>query len=135
MSTRRILSCILLPAYLSSCTSWHVQSASPEQVITEDQPSKIRVTLTDGSELEMEQPRIVGDTLRGMVKGGVESSPGETAVHRVLVERDVLLTDIVTLKVRKSDVAKSILLFTGLIGIGSLALLREMGESDGFADR
>ena len=99
MSARRILSCILLPAYLSSCTAWHVQSASPKQVITEDQPSKIRVTLTDSSTVEMEQPRIVGDTLRGLVKGGADDS---------LVERDVLLANIATVRVRKSNVGKTV---------------------------
>jgi len=128
MSTRRILSCILLPAYLSSCTAWHVQSASPEQVITEDQPSKIRVTLTDGSALEMEQPRIVGDTLRGMVKGGVESSPGETAVHRVLVERDVLLADIATVRVKKTDAAGTVLLV--LVPLVALVVLASTADYD-----
>ena len=87
---RRILSCILLPVYLSSCTSWQVQPVSPEQVVTEDQPSKIRVTLTDSSELEMEQPRIVGDTLRGLVKGKPSSDVVKDG-RIPLLERDVLL--------------------------------------------
>ena len=92
---RRILSGLLLPAYLSSCTSWQVQPVSPEQAITEDQPSKIQLILSDSTMVEMEQPRIVGDTLRGLVKGGAEES---------LVERDVLLADIATVRVRKTSV-------------------------------
>ncbi len=114
MSMRRILSCILLPVYLSSCTSWQVQSVSPEQVVEEDQPSQIRVTLTDSSELEMEQPRIVGDTLRGLVKGGVDDS---------LVERDVLLADIATVRVKKTDATKSILLGVGILAGVVVALV------------
>ncbi len=108
MSMRRILSCILLPVYLSSCTSWQVQSVSPEQVVTEGEPSKIRVTLTDSSELEMEQPRMVGDTLRGLVKGGADDS---------LVERDVLLADIVTVRVKKTDPGRTAFLGLGIVAV------------------
>ena len=102
ITVRRVLSSILLPVYLASCTSWQVQTVSPEQVVTEDQPSKIRVTLTDSSELEMEQPRIVGDTLRGLVKGGADG------------ERDVLLADIATVRVKKTDTGNSVLLGLGI---------------------
>ncbi len=113
ITVRRVLSSILLPAYLSSCTSWQVQSVSPEQVVTEDQPSQIRVTLTDSSELEMEQPRIVGDTLRGLVKG--EHFRGTVKDEISLIERDVLLADIATLRVRKTSVGKSVLLGLGIV--------------------
>ncbi len=109
VTVRRVLSSILLPVYLSSCTSWQVQPVSPEQVVTEDQPSKIRVTLTDSSELEMEQPRIVGDTLRGLVKGGADDS---------LVERDVLLADIATVRVKKTDPGR-----TAFLGLGIAAVI------------
>ena len=114
VTVRRVLSSILLPVYLSSCTSWQVQPVSPEQVVTEDQPSKIRVTLTDSSELEMEQPRIVGDTLRGLVKGGADDS---------LVERDVLLADIATVRVKKTDATKSVLLGVGILAGVAVALV------------
>ena len=48
MSAHRILSCILLPAYLSSCTAWHVQRASPAQVVQEEQPSQVRLSPPEG---------------------------------------------------------------------------------------
>jgi len=115
ITVRRVLSAILLPAYLASCTSWQVPPVSPEQAITEDQPSKIRVTLTDGSTVEMEQPRIVGDTLRGLVfprsYGGGRAKGGE---DNSLGERDVLLADIATLTVAKPDVTKSVFLGLGI---------------------
>ena len=102
----RALSAVLLPAYLSACTSWQVPTVSPEQAITEDQPSKVRVTLTDSSVVEMEQPRIVGDTLRGVVKSEAADS---------LVERDVLLADIANLEVSKTDATNSVLLGLGIV--------------------
>ena len=109
ITVRRVMSSILLPVYLSSCTSWQVQSVSPEQVVTEDQPSKIRVTLSDSSRVEMEQPRIVGDTLRGLVKGGPDDS---------LVERDVLLADIATVRINKYHTTKSVLFGVGIVVVG-----------------
>ncbi len=118
VTVRRAVSSILLPVYLSSCTSWQVQSVSPEQVVTEDQPSKIRVTLTDSSELEMGQPRIVGDTLRGLVKG----KPFRGAVKDSLLERDVLLADIATVRIKKPDVTKSVFLGLG-IAAGAFVVL------------
>ena len=113
MNTRRILSCLLLPVYLSSCTSWQVQPVSPEQVVTEEEPSRIRVTLADSSEVEMEQPRIVGDTLRGMVKGPPPTDAQQGAEY-VITERDVLLADIATVRVRKANVGKTLI---GAVGI------------------
>lgn len=113
ITVRRLLSSILLPVYLSSCTSWQVQSVSPEQVVTEEDPSKIRVTLTDSSEVEMEQPRIVGDTLRGLVKAGADDS---------LVERDVLLADIATVRIKKTDPGRTAFLGLGIAAVVGVAV-------------
>jgi len=57
MNMRRVLSCVLLPAHLSSCViNWEVQRASPGQVVKEEQPSQIRVTMTDHSEIVLDKP-------------------------------------------------------------------------------
>ena len=88
MSTRRILSCILLPAYLSSCTAWHVQRASPAQVVQEEQPSQVRLSPPEGQgycltndgvyhaafvcrqeHLVMRSPTVAGDSLVGVIEG------------------------------------------------------------------
>jgi len=120
VTVRRAVSSILLPAYLSSCTSWQVQSVSPEQVVTEDQPSKIRVTLSDSSQVEMEQPHIVGDTVRGVVKGPPPTDAQQGAKY-VITERDVLLADIATLRVKKTDVGKTV--WRGLMVAALVALV------------
>ena len=39
------------------------------QVISEEQPSKVRLTLTDGSTVVLEQPVVSGDTLTGVGEG------------------------------------------------------------------
>lgn len=62
---RRLTCYLLLPAFLAGCSSWYVQEVSPQQLVTGEQPEKIRVTLTDGSQVVLEQPRVSGDTLMG----------------------------------------------------------------------
>ena len=103
MNMRRILSCILLPAYVASCTSWRVEPLSPAQVVTQDQPSAIRVTLNDGSRFELESPVISGDSLQGLVK---------TEAYR---QRAVLLADIARVEIRKGDALKTAGLVVGLV--------------------
>ncbi len=66
ITIRRIVGAILLPVYLSSCTSWQVQPVSPEQVVEEEQPSQVRVTTTDQSEVVLEAPRVSGENLLGL---------------------------------------------------------------------
>jgi hypothetical protein len=125
MRPRRILSGILLPAYLSSCASWQVSPVSPEQAITEEQPSKIQLTLTDGSTVAMHQPVMVGDTVRGIIEGPpARDAPRGTKY--TLVERDIPLADIATLRVAKTDVAKSILFPSAWIA-GALVVAVALG--------
>jgi hypothetical protein len=42
---------------LSACTSWQVQSASPQQVLAERRPEQVRVTHTDSTTMVLNQPR------------------------------------------------------------------------------
>ncbi len=120
MNLRRILSCILLPAYVGSCTSWRVEPVSPAQVVNQDQPSTIRVTLNDGSRFELDSPVVSGDSLLGLVKD--ES-------YR---QRAVLLADISRFEIRKGDALKTVGLVVGLaMLLGGVAILIACATSDG----
>ena len=109
MSARRILSCILLPAYLSSCvTNWEVQRASPEQVVEEEQPSQIRVTTTDHSEIVLDEPRVSGDTLIGLERdlssfGSIYAAPDTASVL------EIPLADISHMAIKKTRCRTSVL--------------------------
>ncbi|MCZ6755833.1 MAG: hypothetical protein O7E49_11020 [Gemmatimonadetes bacterium] len=123
MSARRILSCILLPAYLSSCvTNWEVQRASPEQVVDEEQPSQIRVTTTDHSEIVLDEPRVSGDTLIGLERdlssyGSIYAAPDRAAAL------EIPLADISHVAINKIDAEKSMKLGLGVVGVALLVLL------------
>ncbi len=116
MSTRRILSCILLPAYLSSCTAWHVQSASPAQVVQEEQPSQIRVTTTSDSVVILLEPGVSGDTLIGFVKRDFSGAPDTASALKIP------LADISHVALHKTNAGKSVLLGLGIV-VGLVAVM------------
>ncbi len=122
MSARRIISCFLLPAYLSSCVAtWEVQRASPEQVVEEEQPSQIRVTTTDHSEIVLDEPRVSGDTLIGLERdlssfGSIYAAPDTAAAL------EIPLADISHVALHKTNAGKSVLLGLGIV-VGLVAVL------------
>lgn len=133
MNMRRILSCILLPAYLSSCTAWHVQRASPAQVIEEQQPSQIRVTTTGHSEVILEAPRVSGDTVIGLGPRNVSWAGSVYAVSDTGSALQIPLADISHVALKKVDATKSVLLVLGIVaGMFALALVA-CGTGDGCA--
>ena len=113
---RRILSCILLPAYLSSCTAWHVQSASPAQVVQEEQPSRVRVTTIGHSDpVILLEPRVSGDTLVGFVKRDFSGAPDTASALKIP------LADISHVALHKTNAGKSVLLGLGIV-VGMLVV-------------
>ena len=106
---RQFIGWMLLSVYLTSCSSWHVQPVSPEQVVTEDQPSEVRVTLVDSSQFVMKEPRVSGDTLSGLVSGS---------------QQDILLSDISRMEANRGDPLKTVGLVSGIvIGVGGALVL------------
>ena len=110
---RRLTCCLLLPVYLAGCSSWYVQEVSPQQLVTEEQPGKIRVTLTDGSQVVLEQPRVSGDTLMG-------NAPKVAPSGKVVVSQQVNipLSDVADVAIQRTDAGKT----TGLI-LGTLLVV------------
>ncbi|MGE5759541.1 MAG: hypothetical protein ACM37V_04175 [Gemmatimonadota bacterium] len=103
----RATAALLLACYLPACTAWHTQSTPPQQVIATKQPRKLRVVRQDGSRIELQQPRIEGDSLVGTT--GV-AKPG-TLLPRVAIA----LADVKAVEVHEGDTGKTLLL-VGVIG-------------------
>ena len=57
---------VVVFAYLSACTKWQVQQVSPQQLLIQGQPEKLRVSLVDNTEVVLERPEIRGDSLYGV---------------------------------------------------------------------
>ncbi len=115
ITVRRVLSSILLPAYLASCTSWQVQSVSPEQVVAEEQPSQVRVTTTDQSEVVLEAPRVSGDNLLGLGDRNVSWAGSIYAVSDTGSALEIPLANISHLAVKKTNIGNSVLLGVGVV--------------------
>ncbi len=94
---RRVTAGLLLPLHLTACfTSWQTQQATPAQVLAEEKPDEIRVTLYDGSKFVLRQPSISQATLHGReVKSGL--GPVST------VQRSVPLSSIEHIAVNLPD--------------------------------
>ena len=100
---------LLLAAGLHGCSSWRVQTAPPAEVLANQKPEKVRVTLKDSARLEVRAPGIQGDTLTGQSSG----LPGPARIA---------LAEINRLEVRKPDTAKSWALVGGVVVAGVMAI-------------
>jgi hypothetical protein len=66
MRLRRVVSIVLLAAYLPACTHYQ-PTAQPlaELAAPPDPVRQVRVTLTSGARIQVTSPRVESDTLRG----------------------------------------------------------------------
>ena len=104
---RRSIACLLLLLYLPACTSWAVQRGlTPEQLITAEHPTVMRVTRPDGSFIVLERPRIVGDSLAGV-------TPRATVT--------VAVADVTQVAIRQHDAVKTTALIVGVGVLGAIA--------------
>jgi hypothetical protein len=127
----RLIACLLLATTtLAACTSWQVQTVSPEQLLAATQPTSVRVSRGDGSQLYLGSPRLSGDSLVGIVDGKPTGVPladvtrveagqgaGMTTMSPVQL---VTGTHPTTVRVSRSDGARLVL---GSPRIGSDSLL------------
>ena len=106
----RVIACVLLATTtLTACTSWQVQTVSPEQVVNTEHPSAVRVQRMDGSRVELKSPRISADSLLGSaVDNSLFGSPaGKPA--------GMPLSDVYQLAVKRGNALKTVGLVIGLI--------------------
>lgn len=50
----------------SGCGSWHAVPVSPQELVADARPGRVRVTQADGTRLVIGRPQIVGDSLVGL---------------------------------------------------------------------
>lgn len=83
---RAVAGLLMLATTLTACTSWQVQTVAPEQVITTQHPSTVRVQRLDGTRAVVEDPRIGGDSLLGVTIGKPIGVP-LADIYQVAVKR------------------------------------------------
>lgn len=105
-----------LLALQAGCSSWRVQPVAPATLLAEHPPSRVRLTLTDGSKVELHDPRLANDTVVGM-KHATNSRPEDrTALKPQAADTvTVALAQVDSVAVRKGDAGKSVGLFLGIV--------------------
>jgi hypothetical protein len=120
---------VLVFAYLSACTKWQVQEVSPQQVLTQHQPEKLRVSLVDNMEVVLGQPEIRGDSLYGVrdesgLRPGAPRRPPSHGTAAALPLADVEKVAIRTLNPVTTGLVVGLGVAAGIVVIG----LAQMGE-------
>jgi len=105
---RRLVVWLLLSSGLAGCTTWEVQELTPQQVITEMKPTRIRVTRTDSARLVLVRPQVTGDSVIGSVPGRRMTIP---------------LSEVTGISVQKSNPLGTVALVLGLLAAAGLALV------------
>ena len=87
---RRVIAALLL-VLLTACHSWRPTTVSPQQLIPEEQPSLVRVTLIDGETVTVRDPTMRNDSIVGVTDAvGALTRRGVGVASRALLL--VLLT-------------------------------------------
>ena len=116
MTRYRSVLLLFLVLNLTACTSWHsVAIPSPAEFIEAEQPDRVRVTMPDGTQVELENPSVEGDELMGVHR----MRDGDRLIRST---RSVPLVEILQLEVRRYDLARSAGV-SGLVVVGLLGAL------------
>jgi hypothetical protein len=84
-SIRRLDLVAQLTVCLTGCHTWRTQTVSRREVVETQHPERIRVSLTNQSELTLEAPEVQGDTLLGQI--GQEQDQRRLGIPLASVER------------------------------------------------
>ena len=124
MRFRAALSTVLLAAYLPACTSYQ---ATTESVLALTAPPKpvgsVRVTTTEGRTLEVQHPRVSGDSLHGTAL--TIGSRGQPSSEQVAIP----VKAIKTVEVRRTDESRTMVLGI-VVGAVVVASILAMNSSE-----
>jgi hypothetical protein len=103
-SLRAFVRLMLIITYSAGCHSWQTVGPTPAEYLQGHQVEAARITRTDGTVLELQNPRVAGDSLTGQLAGSPPMS--------------LPLTEVDSLAVRKTDAGETLALIGGLWALG-----------------
>ncbi len=115
---RHLVIPLMLTCFLSGCYKWSVQ---PTSAISDEAPERVRITLSDGTVVELRSLEIRGDSVVGFAKSESTTHTGQPVWGDTL--QTYPLADVTEFEVRKTDRRKTIALVGGLAGIAFLAAM------------
>lgn len=108
---------LLAAALLPACVTWKTDNVAPVQTLNEPSPRRLRVTLTDGSQVVLTSPRIKNDSLVGnapAVKRQVNFSSGTDVPGRPAGRMAIALPLVASTEAQRTHVGRSIATGTGV---------------------
>ena len=104
--------------YLTACSSWQsIGAVSPSRFIELDQPERVRVTMQDGTQMELDGPVVDGDEL---VSRPIIRLDGD---ELVAAGGSVSLADVRLLEIGKISLVRSALAGFGIF-VGGIILIQ-----------
>jgi hypothetical protein len=92
----------------TACQAWHTEDVAPQEVLATQQPTRLRVTRTDGKQFVLQHPVLRGDTLEGSWQLGGYGTPAPMRIA---------LTDVRQVATRGFSSDRTVVL---VIGIGAV---------------
>lgn len=111
---RSLTSVLLIASYAAACHSWQPIGPAPAEYLRENPVTTVQVTRVDGTLLKLQDPRIVQDTLMGLVS---------TDFGQVRDSLNLPFSEIRTLAVRRSDTGRTVALIGGFVALGLIGCL------------
>lgn len=111
----RPVASLLLVMHVSACATWRPSPAPPRQLIEQEQPSSVRLTLTSGEVVTLQDPSMTSDSIVGLVGGGFVDGVF-TDVEFVVA---VASRDVVSMEVRRLSAGRT---FAAVV-LGGVALV------------
>ncbi len=109
---------LLLAQVVTGCTSWRVQSVTPQELLAREHPTTIQVWERGGAKYEIEAPQVAGDSLIGSEEVTQLQIGGR---FRVRLDPRIALATVDRIAVPRFNLAKTFSLsVVGLVGVGSV---------------
>ena len=102
----RPVALLMLVLHLAGCYSWQPATIGPRQFIEEEEPGQIRILQTDGTRMELRDPRVEADSLTARI-----SSRLRTGTVRIA------LTDIGAVEARRLKLGATLALGAAVIAV------------------
>ena len=108
---RQPVAALLFVLQLAGCTSWHVETLPPAELIAQKHPGRLRVEKLDGKRVMVYRPEVQGDSLVGR--------PSATSKE----SRAVGLADVSSVSTGHFNAGRTILLVVGVPAAANLAFI------------
>ena len=72
---------LALTGVCAGCAEWAAQGFEPRVVVEREHPDRLRLVRTDSSRIELQQPRVMGDSLAGVAASRPVAVPLDSVAY------------------------------------------------------